>query len=116
MMEAMTPVTERLLELAALAKRTEDGGELYRLLREGHLLYHQGLAETRHDVAHRYEGRDDLAAACRRQGVPRGADDTSGEAVNLLAFARWAQTPAALAFDDLAEDAARRGVCLLPES
>jgi hypothetical protein len=37
------------------------------------------------------------------------------ELLLLLALAKWEMTPAALAYSQLAEDAARRGISLTPE-
>ncbi|MGW6027611.1 hypothetical protein [Streptomyces sp. NPDC055214] len=37
------------------------------------------------------------------------------EVILLLALAEWEMTSAAMAYTEMAEDAARRGICLIPE-
>lgn len=36
--------------------------------------------------------------------------------ITLLALTQWEMTPAAMAYTQMAEAAARRGVCLIPEA
>ncbi|MEU9917816.1 hypothetical protein [Streptomyces sp. NPDC051001] len=47
--------------------------------------------------------------------MPGVASQDRDEMILLLALAEWERTPAAMAFIDMAEAAARRGVCLIPE-
>ncbi|MEU8952034.1 hypothetical protein [Streptomyces sp. NPDC048489] len=108
--------TERLLHLAATAPAAEDE-ELVALLEEGNELYHQGLLEMHQVIAERYgsTAMDDLVSAAEGAGVPCEASQERREVLLLLAVAEWQMTPAALAYAGMAEDAAVRGVCLIPE-
>ncbi|WP_081235893.1 hypothetical protein [Streptomyces viridosporus] len=112
----MTTSTQRLLELSAAAPAA-DGEDLLDLLREGNVLYHQGLQETHQATATRLQGMSttDLAAAADAAKVPYDATRDHAEMVLLLALAEWDMTPAALAYSAMVEDAARRGFSLLPE-
>jgi hypothetical protein len=65
-------------------------------------------------------GRHDLAGedAQRPLGelhLPCDPSQDRGELLLLLALAQWEMTPAAMAYSQMAEDAARRGVSLIPE-
>ncbi|MER6694033.1 hypothetical protein [Streptomyces minutiscleroticus] len=112
----MTTTTQRLLDLAAAAP-TADGEDLVRLLSEGNALYHQGLEETRQATSMRLGALTtaELVEAAAQAGVPCDSSRTRPEVLLLLALAEWEMTPAAMAYSGMAEDAARRGVSLLPE-
>ncbi|WP_371647832.1 MULTISPECIES: hypothetical protein [unclassified Streptomyces] len=112
----MTTTTQRILDLAAAAP-ARHGEDLELLLREASGLYEQGFADLRDRLTARFAktpGRDLLATATAA-GMPCDADQDRDELILLLALAEWAMTPAALAYTQMAEDAARRGVCLIPE-
>ncbi|MFI6055905.1 hypothetical protein ACIBCO_38250 [Streptomyces violascens] len=113
----MTYPTEHLMDLVALAHTTTDPGELLRLLRDGHDLYHQGLAETCAAVMAEHQDLPDhvLLDRCRAQELFVPEDATRDDALAALAFVRWENTPTALAYDAIARHAARHGVSLLPE-
>lgn len=113
----MTTTTQRLLDLAAAAP-TADDDLLVQLLREGNALYHQGLQETHHAVAQRLQhlSAPDLETAARQAGVPYEAAQDRDEILLLLALNEWDMTPAAMTYAEMAEDAACRGVCLIPET
>ncbi|MER8226453.1 hypothetical protein ABTZ58_39420 [Streptomyces sp. NPDC094143] len=113
----MTTSTQRLLELSAAAPAA-DGEDLLDLLREGNVLYHQGLHETHRATTTRLQGMStaDLATAADAANVPYDASRDREEMVLLLALAEWDMTPAALAYSAMVEDAARRGISLLPEA
>ncbi|WP_437044817.1 hypothetical protein [Streptomyces sp. enrichment culture] len=104
------------MELSAAAPAA-DGEDLLDLLREGNVLYHQGLQETHQATATRLQGltTTDLAATADAAKVPYDATRDHAEMVLLLALAEWDMTPAALAYSAMVEDAARRGISLLPE-
>ncbi|WP_249402300.1 hypothetical protein [Streptomyces sp. YIM 121038] len=108
--------TERLLDLAAVAPDCHDE-DLLLLLREAHGLYQEGLQTLHRSVAERLGGLSEaaLVRAADAAGVPRGAGRDRAEVILLLALAEWEGTPAALAYTQMAEDAARRGVCMIPE-
>ncbi|MFF9244571.1 hypothetical protein ACF1AY_35740 [Streptomyces sp. NPDC014776] len=112
----MTTTTQRLLDLAAAApaSRNED---LVLLLREASELYQEGFDGMRHTVAARFAGlsADDLVAAATAAGMPCDASQDQDELLALLALVEWEMTPAAMAYTQMAQDAARRGVCLIPE-
>ncbi|MGW4516424.1 hypothetical protein ACWEO4_31555 [Streptomyces sp. NPDC004393] len=112
----MTTTTQRLLDLAAAAPASHDE-DLLLLLRDASELYQQGFADLRDTVAARFAGLsgEDLVAAATAAGMPCDASQDRDELVLLLALAEWEMTPAALAYSEMAEDAARRGVCLIPE-
>ncbi|MBJ6613907.1 hypothetical protein H4M20_26580 [Streptomyces sp. I4(2020)] len=112
----MTTTTQRLLDLAAAAPASHDE-DLVLLLREASELYQQGFADLRDTVAARFAGLSggDLVAAATAAGMPCDASQDRDELVLLLALAEWEMTPAALAYSEMAQDAAHRGVCLIPE-
>ncbi|AYG77928.1 hypothetical protein DWB77_00035 [Streptomyces hundungensis] len=113
----MTYPTEHLMDLVALAYTTTDPDELLRLLRDSHQLYHQGLAETRAAVTGQCQELPDpiLLEQCRTQQLFLPVDATREDALSALSFARWENTPTALAYSSIAERAAAHGVSLLPE-
>jgi hypothetical protein len=57
----------------------------------------------------------DLVRAVNAAGLPCDASQDRDELVLLLALIEREMTPAALAYSEMAEDVARRGVCLIPE-
>ncbi|MFF8847959.1 hypothetical protein ACF08N_35520 [Streptomyces sp. NPDC015127] len=108
--------TQRLLDLAAAAPASHDE-DLMLLLREASELYQRGFDDMHHSVAARFVGMsgEDLVAAVTAAGMPHVASQDRGELLLLLALAEWEMTPAALSYTEMAEAAARRGVCLIPE-
>jgi hypothetical protein len=112
----MTTTTQRILDLAAAAPASHDE-DLVLLLREANELYQQGLEILRHTVAARFARQSigDLVAAANAAGMPCDASQDRDEVLLLLALTEWEMTPAALAYSEMAEDAARRGVSLIPE-
>ncbi|MFD7407749.1 hypothetical protein ACFV7R_34975 [Streptomyces sp. NPDC059866] len=112
----MTTTAQRLLDLAAAAPACQ-GGDLLLLLREANELYQQGLESLRQSVAARFAGlrTRDLVAAVTAAGMPCDASQDRDELLLLLTLTEWEMTPAALAYTEMAEDAARRGVSLIPE-
>lgn len=112
----MMTTTQRLLDLAAAAPTARDD-DLVLLLREASELYQQGFAHLRDTVAARFAGLSDadLVAAALAAGLLCDASQDRDELVLLLALTEWEMTPAALAYSEMAQDAARRGVCLIPE-
>ncbi|WP_405778638.1 hypothetical protein OG512_48875 [Streptomyces sp. NBC_01378] len=113
----MTMTTaQRILDLAAAAP-ARHGEDLVLLLREANELYQQGLQDLHRDVAARLAGLTitDLLSAAETAGMPCDASQDRDEVILLLALVEWEMTPAAMAYAEMAEDAARRGVCLIPE-
>ncbi|MFC9280226.1 hypothetical protein [Streptomyces collinus] len=108
--------TQRLLGLAAAAPASHDE-DLLQLLRQASELYQQGFDDLRHAVATRFAGLsdEDLVTAVATAGMPCGASLDRDELLVVLALTEWEMTPAALAYTEIAEEAARRGVCLIPE-
>ncbi|MFI7008902.1 hypothetical protein [Streptomyces sp. NPDC050145] len=108
--------THRLLDLAAEAPRIHDA-DLLLLMREASELYSQELADSCRAMAEQCAALPDaeLTAAAAAAGVPRDGVEDRDELVMLLALAAWERTPAGMAYLQLAEDAARRGVSLVPE-
>ncbi|MDQ0956097.1 hypothetical protein QFZ24_010106 [Streptomyces phaeochromogenes] len=112
----MTTTTQRLLDLAAAAPASHGEG-LVLLLGEANELYQQGLQDLHRNVAARLAGlaTAELMFAADAAGMPCDASQDRDEVILLLALAEWEMTPAAMAYAEMAEDAARRGVCLIPE-
>ncbi|MFD8737423.1 hypothetical protein ACFV06_21220 [Streptomyces sp. NPDC059618] len=110
----MATITERLLQLTAESASCADP-RLRRLLYEGNALYHQGLQETRSEIADRSRElpTSQLCLDSEEAGFP-GAENRE-EALSRLALTSWQHTAGAMAFTELASYAARRGVCLLAE-
>ncbi|MFD7708604.1 hypothetical protein [Streptomyces sp. NPDC059786] len=107
---------QRLLDLAAAAPDSDDE-DLALFLREASELYQRGFEDLRDLVAARFAGMSagDVAAAATAAGMPCDVSQDRGELLVLLALAEWEMTPAALAYTEMAEGAACRGVCLIPE-
>ncbi|MDV9169812.1 hypothetical protein R6V09_06635 [Streptomyces sp. W16] len=112
-----TNPTALLLELAARTRNMSDPDALRDLLSAGHRAWCEGIADVRAGI-----GREtaplsdtDVAERCAAAGAPWEEGMTRGEAVAALAFATWDAAPAAMAYTELAERAARYGVCLLGE-
>ncbi|MGX1915309.1 hypothetical protein ACWIID_41835 [Streptomyces phaeochromogenes] len=112
----MTTTTQRLLDLAAAAPASH-GEDLVLLLGKANELYQQGLQDLHRNVAARLDGlaTAELMFAADTAGMPCDASQDRNEVILLLALAEWEMTPAAMAYAEMAEDAARRGVCLIPE-
>ncbi|MER6186832.1 hypothetical protein [Streptomyces sp. NPDC001652] len=87
------------------------------LLGEAKELHQQGLQDLHREVADRLTEPPtaDLLAAAQTAGMPCDAAQDRAEVILLLALAERERTPAAMAFIEMAEAAARRGVCLIPE-
>ncbi|MGW4657313.1 hypothetical protein ACWEP2_23535 [Streptomyces sp. NPDC004279] len=112
----MTTNTQRILDLAAAAP-ARDGEDLLLLLREANELYQEGFEVLRRTVTGRFSGLSagELEAAANAAGMPCDVSQDRAELLLLLALAEWEMTPAAMAYSEMAEDAARRGVSLIPE-
>ncbi|MEU5381970.1 hypothetical protein ABZ359_41870 [Streptomyces sp. NPDC005968] len=112
----MTTNTQRILDLTAAAP-ARDGEDLLLLLREANELYQKGFEGLRDMVAARFSGLSigELVAAVSDAGLPCDVSQDRAELLLLLALAEWEMTPAAMAYSEMAEDAARRGVSLIPE-
>ncbi|HET6856131.1 MAG TPA: hypothetical protein VFH94_03420 [Streptomyces sp.] len=112
----MMTTTQRLLDLAAAAP-ARHGEDLVLLLSEAGELYQQGLQDRHRDVAARLDklATAQLLVAAETAGMPCDVSQDRGEVILLLALTEWEMTPAALAYTQMAQDAARRGVCLIPE-
>ncbi|MER6677774.1 hypothetical protein [Streptomyces sp. NPDC000983] len=108
--------TQRILDLAAATPPSRDE-DLALLLAEANELYQQGLQTLRQEVSARLDGSPtaELVLAAEAAGMPCDGSQDRGEVILLLALAEWEMTPAALAYVEMAEAAARRGVCLIPE-
>ncbi|MGP4014155.1 hypothetical protein [Streptomyces sp. 4N124] len=108
--------TQRILDLAAAAPASH-GEDLVLFLGEANELYQQGLQVLYREVAERLGGlaTADLMFAAETAGMPCDASQDRDEVILLLALVQWEMTPAAMAYTEMAEDAARRGVCLIPK-
>jgi hypothetical protein len=108
--------TQRILDLAAAAP-ARHGEDLVQLLGEANELYQQGLQDLHQETAERLGqlATADLLAAAQTAGMPCDTAQDRAEVILLLALAEWERTPAAMAFTEMAETSARRGVCLIPE-
>ncbi|MFI9825271.1 hypothetical protein ACIHFC_33265 [Streptomyces sp. NPDC052013] len=108
--------TQRILDLAAAAPASH-GEALALILREANNLYQRGLHDLRQEVAARLRGlaTADLMSAAETAGIPCDASQDRDEVILLLALAEWEMTPAAMAYAEMAEAAARRGISLIPE-
>ncbi|QDN74563.1 hypothetical protein OHB25_58735 [Streptomyces mirabilis] len=112
----VTTTTQRLLYLAAATPASHDE-DLLQLLEEANELYQQGFEDLHRTVAARVAGMSPelLVATVNAAGLPCDTSQDRSELVSLLAVTEWQMTPAALAYSEMAEDAARRGVCLIPD-
>ncbi|MET7693860.1 hypothetical protein ABZT06_38845 [Streptomyces sp. NPDC005483] len=112
----MMTTTQRLLDLAAAAPASH-GEDLVLLLSEANDLYQQGLQALHREVAARLGGLAiaDLMLAADAAGMPCDVSQDRDEVILLLALVEWEMTPAAMAYTEMATDAARRGICLIPE-
>lgn len=108
--------TQRIFDLAAAAPASH-GEDLVLLLSEANELYQQGLQDLHRDVAARLGGlaTADLMFAADTAGMPCDPSQDRDEVILLLALVEWEMTPAAMAYAEMAEAAARRGICLVPE-
>jgi hypothetical protein len=113
---ALMTTAQRLLDLAAAAPDSHSE-DLLLLLREASELYQLGLEDLRHTVAVRFAGltTEQLRAAANAADIPCDPYQERDELLLLLALTEWEMTPAAIAYSAMAEDAARRGVCIIPE-
>jgi hypothetical protein len=116
-MTMKTNPTALLLELAAQAQRVSDPDTLHDLLSRGHRAWCEGVADVQAGVDRETASLSDvqLAERCAAACVPWEEGMTRREAVSALAFVTWDAAPAAMAYTELAERAARFGVCLLGE-
>ncbi|MGW7258662.1 hypothetical protein [Streptomyces sp. NPDC054834] len=107
--------TALLLALAAQAQGESDPDVLHELLSAGHRAWCEGVAEIQADVDRKSASLSDaqLAERCATAGATWEEGMTRDEAVSALAFVTWDAAPAAMAYTELAERAARFGVCLL---
>jgi hypothetical protein len=112
----MMITTQRLLDLTAAAQACH-GEDLLRLLREANGLYQQGLQDLLRSLVMHLGSlpTQDLVGAAMDAGMLCDTSQGREELLLLLALAKWEMTPAALAYSQLAEDAARRGISLTPE-
>ncbi|MEU7967344.1 hypothetical protein AB0D09_28355 [Streptomyces sp. NPDC049097] len=109
--------TALLLDLAAQARSVTDPGTLHDLLFKGHRAWCEGVADVRAGVDRETASLSDalLAERCTTAGAPWEEGMTRSEAVSALGFATWEAAPAAMAYTELEERAARFGVCLLDD-
>ncbi|MFJ6901938.1 hypothetical protein [Streptomyces hokutonensis] len=109
--------TALLLELAAQARNMSDPDALRDVLCAGHRAWCEGVADVQGGIGRETAPLSDaeVAERCAAAGTPWEKGMLRGEAVAALAFATWDAAPAAMAYTDLAERAARFGVCLLGE-
>lgn len=109
--------TALLLDLAARAQSVSDPDTLHNLLSRGHRAWCEGVADVQSGIDHETGRLSDpqLSERCAAAGAPWEQGMTRGEAVSALVFATWEAAPAAMAYTELEERAARFGVCLLPE-
>ncbi|MFC7309003.1 hypothetical protein ACFQVC_32960 [Streptomyces monticola] len=112
----MMTATQRIFDLAAAAPASH-GKDLVQLLRQANELYQQGLQDLHREVAARLDGLTtaELMIAAEVAGMPCDASQNRDEMILLRALAEWERTPAAMAYAEMAEAAARRGICLIPE-
>ncbi|MFJ6120217.1 hypothetical protein [Streptomyces sp. NPDC092129] len=109
--------TALLLELAARAQSVTDAGTLHDLLSKGHRAWCAGIGDVRAGVEWETASLSDalLAERCAVASAPWEEGMTRSEAVSALGFVTWEAAPAAMAYTELEERAARFGVCLLDE-
>ena len=104
-----TDVTTALLDLAAQAHDLPDPQQLRTLLARAHPLYCQASEDVRTQVRTQAAGLDDAAlrSRCAEANVSWEAGTSRQDAVTDLVFAVFDATPAALAYQSLAEIAHR---------
>ncbi|MGW2802444.1 hypothetical protein [Streptomyces sp. NPDC001269] len=109
--------TALLLDLAARAQSVSDPDTLHNWLSRGHRAWCEGVADVQSGIDDETGRLSDpqLSKRCAAAGAPWEQGMTRGEAVSALVFATWEAAPAAMAYTELEERAARFGVCLLPE-
>ncbi|MEU5060086.1 MULTISPECIES: hypothetical protein [unclassified Streptomyces] len=109
--------TELLLSLAGQAHDTDDTDQLRAMLREAHTAWCEGLGEVRRHVINECQGLIDDAVRQRCADVDEvwEAGMRRSEAVSRLAYAVWQESPAAIAYSELADHASRLGVTLVGE-
>lgn len=112
----MTTTTQRILDLAAAAPTARDE-DLVLLQGVANDLYQQGFKDLHRDEAARLDAlaTAELMAAAETASMPCDASQDRKDVILLLAPANWDRTPAAIAYTQLAETTARRGICLTPE-
>ncbi|MEW1648412.1 hypothetical protein [Streptomyces sp. NPDC091219] len=112
-----TNPTALLLELAARARDMSDPDALRDVLSTGHRAWCEGIADIQDGIGREAEPLSDaeVAQRCAAAGAPWEEGMLRSEAVASLAFATWDAAPAAMAYTELAERAARFGVCLMGE-
>ncbi|WP_158711653.1 hypothetical protein [Streptomyces xylophagus] len=112
-----TNPTALLLELAAQARNMNDPDALRDVLSAGHRAWCEGIADVQASIGRQTAPLSDadVAERCAAAGTPWEEGTARSEAVAALAFATWDASPAAMAYTELAERAARFGVCLLGE-
>ncbi|MFE2991424.1 hypothetical protein [Streptomyces sp. NPDC059262] len=110
--------TKLLLALASQAHDTDDTDQLMTLLREGHTAWCEGLGEVRRHVTSECQGLTDEAVRqrCADADEVWEAGMRRSEAVSRLAYAVWQESPAAIAYSELADHAARLGATLVSEA
>jgi hypothetical protein len=104
-----TDVTTALLDLAARAHDLPDPQQLRSLLARAHPLYCQACEEVRTQVRAEATRLDDTAlrTRCTEADAPWEPGTSRQDAVTDLVFAVFDATPAALAYQSLAEIAHR---------
>ncbi|MEU0228217.1 hypothetical protein ABZ177_28260 [Streptomyces sp. NPDC006284] len=112
-----TNPTALLLDLAASARGLTDRDALQHLLAAGHRAWCEGVADVQSVMRREAASLSDaqLAERCTAADAAWEEGMTRGEAISALAFATWDASPAAMAYTELAERAARLGVSLLGE-
>ncbi|MFF7191319.1 hypothetical protein ACFZAR_40440 [Streptomyces sp. NPDC008222] len=109
--------TALLLDLAARAQSVSEPDTLHNLLSRGHRAWCEGVADVQSGIDHETRGLSDpqLSERCATAGTPWEKGMPRSEAVSALVIATWEAAPAAMAYTELEERAARFGACLLPE-
>ncbi|MET8454145.1 hypothetical protein [Streptomyces sp. NPDC005209] len=109
--------TALLLDLADQARSVSQPDTLHDLLSAGHRAWCEGVADVQAGAVRETAPLSDseLGERCAAAGAPWEEGMTRGDAISALAFVTWDATPAAMAYTELEERAARFGVCLLGE-
>ncbi|MGQ4422671.1 hypothetical protein ACN6LL_003500 [Streptomyces violaceoruber] len=113
-----TNPTALLLDLAASAQDLTDRAALQNLLTAGHRAWCAGVADVQSAIRREAAPLSDAQLAKRYTAAGAAWEEgmTRGESVSALAFATWDASPAAMAYTELAERAARFGASLLGET